>query len=112
MLIYPRKTKWEYLGMHLDTRLAWTKHIKTKRKQLDQKAKQMHCLLGRSTLSIESKLVLYTAVLKPIWTYEIELWEAASNSNIKILQCFQSRTLRSILNTPWYITTGSMKLYK
>jgi hypothetical protein len=43
--------------------------------QLNLKAKQMHWLLGRrSTLSIESKLLLYKAVLKPIWTYGIQLW--------------------------------------
>jgi hypothetical protein len=28
---------------------------------------------------------------------------AASNSNIEILQIFQCKTLRSILNAPWYI---------
>jgi hypothetical protein len=56
--------------MHLDRRLTWTKHIKTKRKQLILTAKQMQWLLGRrSTLSIERKLLLYKAVLKPIWTY-------------------------------------------
>jgi hypothetical protein len=53
--------------MHLDRRRIWTKHIKTKRKQLNQKARQMHWLLGRrTTLSTESKLLLYKAVLKPI----------------------------------------------
>jgi hypothetical protein len=56
--------------MHLDRRLTWAKHIKSKRKQLNLKAKQMHWLLRRrSTLSTESKLLLYKAVLKPIWTY-------------------------------------------
>jgi hypothetical protein len=90
--------------MHLDRRLTWAKHIKTKRKQLNQKSKQMHWLLGRrSTLSTESKLLLYKAVLKPIWTYAIQLCGTASNSNIEILQSFQSKTLQSILNSPWYI---------
>jgi hypothetical protein len=92
----------KYLGMHLDKRLKWAKHIKTKRKQLNLKAKQMHWLLGRSTLSIESEL-LYEAVLKPIWTYGTQLYGTASNSNIGILQRFQSKALRSVLNAPWYI---------
>jgi hypothetical protein len=60
--------------MRLDRRMKWAKHIKTKRKQVNLKAEQMHCLLGRSTLSIESELLLYKAVLKPIRTYETQLW--------------------------------------
>jgi hypothetical protein len=69
----PQKNEAKYLGMHLERRLTLAKHIKTKRKQLKHKAKQMHWLLGRrSTLSIESKL-LYKAVLKSVWTYGIQL---------------------------------------
>jgi hypothetical protein len=62
-------------------------------------------LLGRrSRLLTESKLLLYKAVLKP----NMDLWNSAregatSNSNIETLQRFQSNTLRSILNDPWYI---------
>jgi hypothetical protein len=68
----PQKNEVKHLGMHLDRRLTWAKQVRTKRKQLNLKEKQMHWLLGRrSTLSIESKLLLYKAVLKPIWTYGI-----------------------------------------
>jgi hypothetical protein len=64
----------------------------------------MHWLLRRrSTLSVESKLILYKAVLKHILTYVIQLWGTASNSNIEILKRFQCKTLRSILNAPRYI---------
>jgi hypothetical protein len=62
----PLKNEVKYLGMHLDRRLTRTKHIKTKRKQLNQKMKQM--LLGRLPISVESKLLLYKAVLTPVWT--------------------------------------------
>jgi hypothetical protein len=54
----PQKNEVKCLGMHLDRRLTWAKHIKSKRKQLNLKAKQMNWLLGRrSTLSIDSKLI-------------------------------------------------------
>jgi hypothetical protein len=77
--------------------------IKSKRKQLNLKTKQMHWLLGRSTLPIENKLLLYKAALKSTRTDGIQLWGTSSNSNIEILQRFQSQALRSILNAPWYI---------
>jgi hypothetical protein len=43
----PQTNEVKYLGMHLDRRLTWEKRIKTKRKQLNQNAKQTHWLLGR-----------------------------------------------------------------
>jgi hypothetical protein len=54
---------------------------------------------------VASKLLIYKAVLKSIWTYGIKLWGRLSNSNIEILQRFQSKALRSILNAPWYINS-------
>jgi hypothetical protein len=103
MLIFPQKNEVKYLAVHLNRRLTWAKHLKTKRKQLNLKVKQMHWLLGRSALSIESKLLLNKAVVKPIWTHGIQLWGTASNSYIEILKRFQSKTLGSILNILWYI---------
>jgi hypothetical protein len=41
----PQKSEVKYLGMHLNRRRTWAKHIKTKRKQLNIKAKQIHWLL-------------------------------------------------------------------
>ncbi|KAJ4435260.1 hypothetical protein ANN_23838 [Periplaneta americana] len=58
-------------------------------------------LLGpKSKLSLENKLLVHKVILKPIWTYGIQLWGTASNSNIEILQRYQSKTLRSIATAP------------
>jgi hypothetical protein len=55
---------------------------------------KMYRLLGhRSKLSTNNKLLLYKAILKPIWTYRIQLWGTASTCNIEILERFQSKTL-------------------
>jgi hypothetical protein len=64
----------------------------------------MHWLLGhQSHLSTSNKLLLYKTILKPIWTYGIQLWGTASTSNIEILERFQSKALRMIVDAPWYV---------
>jgi hypothetical protein len=64
-----------YLGLHLDRRLTWHKHIFAKRKQLGITLIKMYWLLGRkSKLSTSNKLLIYKTILKPVWTYGIQLW--------------------------------------
>jgi hypothetical protein len=60
-----------------------------------------HLLLD---LSLPNKLLLYKTILKPIWTYGIQLWGTASSSNIEILERFQSKALRLIVDAPWYVS--------
>ena len=89
--------------------LILKKHISEKTKQLKEKLRKFYWLTGRrSKLNIQNKITLYKAVIKPVWTYGIQLWETASNSNIEILQRFQSKTLRSLLNAPWYVTNETI----
>jgi hypothetical protein len=64
----------------------------------------MYWLLGRkSKLSTSNKLLIYKTILRPIWTYGIQLWGTASTSNIEILERFQSKALRMIVDAPWYL---------
>jgi hypothetical protein len=70
----------------------------------------MYWLLGRkSILSNNNKLLIYKAVLKPIRTYVIQLWGTTSNSNIDILERFQSKVLRLIVNAPWYVPNSVIR---
>jgi hypothetical protein len=83
----PQSDEIKYLGLHLDRRLTWHKHIFTKKKKLDLTLTKMNWLLGRkSKLSTTNKLLLYKTILKPILTYGIQLWGTASTSNIEILE--------------------------
>jgi hypothetical protein len=50
----------------------------------------------RSRLSLVNKLVVNKAILKPIRTHGVQLWGSASNSNLEILERFQSKVLRII----------------
>jgi hypothetical protein len=62
------------------------------------------CILWNpSELSLANKVLLYKTILKPVWTYGIPLWGSVSHSNIEILQRFQNKVLRTIVNASWYI---------
>ena len=76
--LIPQGTSVKYLGMHLDSKLTWREHIINKGKQLDHKTRKLLWIIGRkSPLSLENKLLIYKTVLKPVWTYGIELWGCA-----------------------------------
>lgn len=102
--IVPYENKAKYLGMTLDAKLRWKTHVKKKQEELKIRYRKMYWLLGRySTLSVYNKLLLYQQVLKPVWTYGIQLWGCTSQCNKNIIQRFQNKVLRGIVNAPWYI---------
>ena len=99
----PNENSVTYLGMTLDAKLLWKEHIKKKRDELGQKYRKLYWLLGRnSQLSIYNKVIIYKQILKPVWTYGIQLWGCAKPCHIKRIQTFQNKVLRNIVNAPWY----------
>jgi len=89
--------------------LRWKVHVKKKREGLGLKYRQMYWLLGRkSALTTHNKLVLYKQILKPVWTYDIQLWGCTKPSNIAIIQRFQNKALRVIVNAPWYVRNADL----
>lgn len=100
----PQSDSVKYLGLHLDRRLTWKKHLQAKRQQLKLKYSSLYWLLGRnSKLSVDNKLLIYKTILKPIWTYGIQLWGVACRSNINIIQRLQNTILKHLTNAPWFI---------
>ena len=72
--------------------------------ELKLKLSNLYWLLGRkSRLSTYNKLLIYKQVLMPVWTYGIQLWGCTSKSNIKIIEKFQNKAIRTIMNCPWYV---------
>jgi hypothetical protein len=83
----PVKKEVKYLGLILDQKLTCRPHITAKKTQINLKLRQMNWLIGRkSKLTTENKLLLYKAIIKPIWSYGIQLWGCAKPSNTKIIQ--------------------------
>jgi hypothetical protein len=94
----------KYVGMTLDTKLRWKEHNKKKHDELNTKFRKMYWLLERnSELSIYNKLILYKQVLRPVWSYVSSFGGCASDSNIQVIQRFQNKVLKCIVQAPWYI---------
>ena len=52
--------------------------------------------------------MLYKQILKPIWTYGIQLWGCTKQSNTDIIQRFQNKVLRNIVEAPRYIRNADL----
>jgi len=83
----PQAKDAKYLGLHLDRKLNWKKHIFIKRKQLGLQLEKMYWLLGnKSQLSTQKKIVIVQGNFQTyLGLRYIQLWGMASNSNIEIL---------------------------
>jgi hypothetical protein len=105
----PTVTEVKYLGLTLDRKLTWRAHIAAKKKQINLKLHQTYWLLGRtSQLSLQNKCLLYKCIIKPIWTYGVQLWGCAKPTHTKIIQRLQSKILRLLLNAPWYVSNKTL----
>ena len=50
-------------------------------------------------IETKNKILLYKEVIKPVWTYGIQLWGCTSQENIETIQRFQNKVLRMHLGT-------------
>jgi hypothetical protein len=99
----PPENTAKYHGMTLGAKPHWKAHIKKKQGELQIKFRKMHWQLGRrSELSMYNKLLLYKQTLRPVWTYGVQLWECAKKRNLDIIQLYQNKVLRYLVNAPWY----------
>ncbi|GFX89246.1 RNA-directed DNA polymerase from mobile element jockey [Trichonephila clavipes] len=93
----------KYLGLTLDKKLTWKQHIIQTRDKFRRAQRAIFPLIGRnSELNLYNKLLLYTAVLRPILTYGSPVWGYAANSNIKILEVAQNSLIRNIVKANRY----------
>ncbi|KAH8394243.1 hypothetical protein KR215_010216, partial [Drosophila sulfurigaster] len=73
------------------------------RKQAEERLKQFQWLIGRrSKLKSKLKLLVYKTIIKPIWTYGIQLWGTACKSNCRNIQRLQNKALRMVSNAHPY----------
>ncbi|GFV27054.1 probable RNA-directed DNA polymerase from transposon X-element [Trichonephila clavipes] len=93
-----------YLGLHIDSRLTYKKHIDYLSDKFWGRIALAISLIGRSSpISLENKLILYKQILLPTITYGSPYGGAMAPIHTKRIQVIQNKILRIIANAPWYV---------
>lgn len=99
----------KYLGIWLDSKLSYKKHMTETRKKVTRKINYLYPLLCKnSKLSNTNKLTVYKAIIRPNFLYGIEVGNNA-NQNVKhIAQITQNKILRMITGAPYYVPNRAL----
>jgi hypothetical protein len=99
----------KYLGLTLDRRLTWAQHTRAKRLQLNLRLRMLKSLLvNNKHTNLNIKLLMYESLIKPIWTYGLQLWGNTKKSNLNRIQAFQNIALRKLTNSPPYVSNHTL----
>jgi len=97
----PWNSQVRYLGLLLDPKLLFTRHLTSITYKVTGIFLQLFPLLAHdSTLSIPNKITLYKLFIRSVLTYAAPVWSNTSSSNYRCLQILQSKCLRIIGNYP------------
>lgn len=99
----------KYLGVTLDSKLLFRQHIEDIKIRANKCLAAMYPIIGRkSILSTKNKLMLFKAVIRPVFTYASPVWCTAAISNRKKLQTLQNKCLKIILKLHWRHSTADI----
>ena len=89
-----------YLGLVLDSKLVFTKHLHTVTCKATGAFLQLFPLLARdSTLTLHNKLTIYKLLIRPILTNAAPVWSNTSPSIIDISNYYNPNVLESSVTT-------------
>jgi len=84
--------------------LNWHKHIATKLEDVKLKVQSMSWLLrANNGISLTSKQLPYTTVIRSAWSYAAPVLKCAAKSTIKFLEPTQSIIRWKMMRASWYI---------
>ncbi|GFT18628.1 probable RNA-directed DNA polymerase from transposon X-element [Trichonephila clavipes] len=114
IFMYNKQIPWsqeaKYLGIIFDTHLTWKQHIYYVRDKFRKIMFKLYPLIGRNSyLSIENKVLLYTAVMRPILAYACPVWGYATKTNINILDTLQNSLIRMIVKAIRYMRNDDIR---
>ncbi|XP_070066455.1 RNA-directed DNA polymerase from mobile element jockey isoform X5 [Drosophila virilis] len=96
----------KYLGVTLDRRLTFSKHVSAVTSNIKSKIRRMSWLLNsKNKLSLRNKVLIYKVILAPVWRYGLQVYGIAAKTHLNKIRIIQAKTLRKITGAEWYIRT-------
>lgn len=92
----------KYLGLTIDQHLTWQTHIKDVRNKANQKLASIYPLMISNQLSMETKISLYSSVIRPTFMYASPIWSNTAKTNLFQLQTLQNKALRLSSKLPMW----------
>jgi hypothetical protein len=104
----------KYLGIILDKKLCFKDHIDYSiNKASGVSFSSLYCLLARNShASVDSKLRVYKACIRPLLTYACPVFANVANCHMNKLQLFQNKLLRMINDVRWHDFMSVKKLHE
>lgn len=105
MRIQQAQNSIKYLGVRFDKRMSFMSNTKNLVNKGHKTIRMLYPLLNRnSRLSVNTKKLLYTAIIRPVITYACPVWCSMSKTSMLKLQRIQNKCLRLALNKDRYKT--------
>jgi hypothetical protein len=96
-------------GLKLDQKLLFKGHIQYATERVNKAIGMLYPLISRnSALSVDNKLLLYKAVIRPSWSYGCPIYGSAAATNLKRLQIAQNKVLKMCQNLHWRTNTDNV----
>lgn len=96
----------KYLGIQLDKTLTYKNHTDYVVKKSYAALRILYSLFNRkSHLHINSKILLYKTMIRPIVTYAAPILSSMARTHRNKMQIMQNKIIKMILNVPWRTST-------
>lgn len=88
----------KYLGVIIPKNLTFKSHFEYSISKIEKSTKILYPLIGRkSKLNVESKVLLYKTIFRPVLSYAAPVWRKSAKTNLKRLQVSQNKLLKLCL---------------
>lgn len=102
-------TETKYLGLVLDKKLKFSKHISHIQQKSQRIIRLLYPLINRkSKMNKANKLILYKSVFRPVISFGCPIWNVCAHTHLNKLQNIQNKILKIMLNRPFFYRTNTL----